>query len=703
MREKKDVFFKKKSNNLPIPGTGLNRRQTSQNIIKEYGTVLSSSINMFIRILVFFTIGIYLCTCLKSNVSAYAIGIPASESDFEMQGNSEINDVFEASKIVESIDLQNSTIMVLADPGYSSTQGMCVVGDRYVIVGRYKTDGSKDLMVYDVIGKKIMASNVFMKTEPDEPDAGRNVDLGHLNGLTYYNGYLYLPRENYKDIVRLKLNKDFSIIFDSVVYCSLDGEQTPTNISCHNGVFYWVASGRDNNGICVYCSKDDFTTTELAFSSSFNSLADRNAIVKQGMSFDGKYLFFAFTGRLNVPAIESVTDYQKLFRNTEKIIITLPDGKIVRCLTFARGSYGEIEDVDTISIDGNVYLIISCNQNDNGVACIYAVPLFKDTVSSPCLEGVNLEGCFFFDCYDYEVYCDNRYCYFDESHDYDVLRSNPFASGMTQDRFTNVYAALNYIKRLGCQAKLHLTGEYGNLVFRNLPAGISFVLDDAKIDSLSFIQCAEINLAGHNVAVLGRLYSENSIVLISDGISLKGTDSAKYAIEAHSSILTGSFADIKGYEEIINNSQSIVSIFGFDDNSSSIRYFNSESVFFPNQGLSLFEDERTNVYSVGYYNQKVKTIISQYEKTVMLNLMVNSGLLLQNTDNMNLTGILPKEFCPAEDCIFQAIIAENEDGDGLIGFCTVQITKDGQINIYADSKLLLSGTFVLVTATYIAL
>ena len=466
----------------------------------------------------------------------------------------------ESLTLVESIDLRRGAFLMLADQGYTSTQGMCVINDRYLVIARYKTDGSRDLAVYDVLKKEIVASNVFKKRNPEIPDSGTNVDLEHCNAITYWDGYLYIPRfANKHDIVRLKFCDDCSIIYDSVAYMAGEGEAAPLDIACHNGIFYLTTAGRRGRGFDIYRSTDGLNSLEYAFSSDFGGLVNTRSIVKQGLSFDGTYLYFPFTGVLNALFMPERRDTQNLKRSMERIIVTKTDGEIVREFSFSRGNYGEIEDVDILTLRGNTSLIISCNRNGNNVACVYAVPLFQNTVSSAYLEGTGIDGRLYSESGDLEVFCDNRTCY--ENGVYDPLQSRPFATGLEEDPFTDVYAAIHYIEKSACAATLYLRGNYGELSFDNLGAGLRIVLDGANVRSMQISRCPEITLEGKNDPVLGHLGAEKSVVLVAPGIHMIQTgDGNDCAIEVRYGILTGSFEEIAGYVSRCQEDFSIVNI-----------------------------------------------------------------------------------------------------------------------------------------------
>ena len=594
----------------------------------------------------------------------------------------------QSREFVDTIDLKSHALMTLSDPGYGAVQGMCVAEDRYIIVGRYRKDGAKDLMVYDVIEKKVKASNVFVKSDPSAPDFGTDVDLDHINGLTYYDGYLYIPRSHYRDIIRLKMNADCSIVFDSVVFSSPQGEAVPANISCCDGVFYWLASGLSKGRYSVYCSKDGFKNTSLAFTTDIGGLAAGNLLAKQGMAFDGQHLFFAFSGKLNVPALDDGNDWQKLMRGTEKIVIAATSGEILKTLSFSRGSYGEIEDVDTIQLGSSTYLIVNSNQNENGVSCVYAVPLFKNTIPSGYLEGSNLDGSFYLDKRELAVYCDNTACY--PNDEYDLMLSKPFANGLLQDPFTSVYAAVDYIKRLGCPAKLYLSGSYGNLAFYNLPAGIGFVLNDAEVRSMSFVQCPGITLEGQNKAVLGGLKVEKSVVLAAPGVSLvRRANGPAYGIEAKYSVLTGSFSEMSGFTENVREEQSIVSVSYDGEQKNTAADNNTAQV-----------EDSTSAAELSYYDRGFVTTVARHDKNVML------GLTLHNVttgegNSAAYPGILPNEYRPAANVVFSAVIADSETGANPTGMCSLRIETDGTITVYGGMEQISPNSYILATAAYL--
>ncbi len=588
-----------------------------------------------------------------------------------------------ASEIVDTLDLRGHALMALSDPGYGATQGMCVAENRYIIVGRYRTDGAKDLMVYDVLERRVKASNVFVKSDPEAPDTGTNVDLDHINGMCYENGYLYIPRNKTRDIIRLKMNEDCSIVFDSIAFSAPEGKPTANNVAWHDGVFYWVGSGRSNGRFFIYRSEDGFADTKVAFKSDFGGLAADNLLAKQGMCFDGEHLFFAFSGRLTVPPLGNGTDWQKLVRNTEKIVITKPDGEIVKTLTFSRGSYGEIEDVDTIRLGGSTYLIISCNRNDNNVACVYAVPLYRDTVPAGSLEAVNIDGSFYHDKHELEVYCDTTVCNPDGK--YDLLSANPFATGMVQDPFTSVYAAVDMIKRAGCPARLYLTGDYGKLAFYNLPAGIGFVLKDAEVASLSFTQCPGITLEGQNKAVLGGLTAEKSVILAAPGISLvRKENGPAYAIEANASVLTGSFSGASGFASPLRAQDSLVSVSGCG----------------AEPGTAAVAADQTSVIQLSYYNQEVTAALAKRDKNVMLSLTLRHADLGES-NSAAYPGLLSGEYLPAADVVFPAVIADSETGAGPTGMCSVHIAPDGTITVYGGTEPIKPDSYILCTAVFL--
>ena len=599
-------------------------------------------------------------------------------------------------KLVESIDLRGSALMILSDPGYTSTQGMCVIEDRYVAVGRYKSDGSKDIMVFDLIEKRVKRSNTFRQLDSFTPNYGTCVDLDHVNSLAYHDGFLYVPRtSSNRDILRLRVNEDCSIGFDSVAYAAPEGGSKPTNIACHDGVYYWLASGGSNGKFYVYRTAD-FKNIELAFGSDFGGLVKADAIVKQGMAYDGEYLYFAFTGRLNVPELQ---DVQRTMRDTEKIIITRTDGTIVRVLDFSRGSYGEIEEIDTATIDGNKFLLISCNRNDSNVSCVYAVPLYKDTVPSPVLEAANVDGSFFFDHRDYTVYCDNEGCYKDGI--YDPLESRPFASGLEQDPFSSVYAALNQVKRCGCPATLIVRGAYGNLSFQNLPSGITFVFENSSISSLTFSQCPGVTVSGKKDAVIGRIKAVKSVVLAAPGIKLRSEGIGdNTSVEAENSIFVGAFDEISGFAEPIKEQQSLVLVYGPDGEvfGSATAQEHSLDALLQND----YTNDITDIIVTEFLSCENQQLIIKQGNYVMLGLVLGNGTKLTNSTGNDLAGTLPMAYWPAMDVNVPAVAAENSDGSGSVCICMVHIDPNGEISVIGSKDQISKANYIIATATYLS-
>ena len=604
-------------------------------------------------------------------------------------------------EIINNINLQNRAFMCISDRGYTSTQGMCVINNQYVVIARYLEDNAKDLMVYDALNKSIVSSNVFRITDPDTWSKGTNVDLDHANGLAYNKNFIYVPRSGYGDIVKLKINKDFSIVFDSIVYTAPESTLTPVNIACHDGIFYWTVAGNDDGQFTIYRTTD-FNTVDIAFSSDFGGLVRTNALTRQGLAFDGNYLYFAFSGRLNVPANEGGTDKQKLMRNTEKIIVTETTGKILRVLEFSRGSYGEIEDVDICSIDRSEYLLIGCNQNDNGVAHVYTVPVFDNTVPSKYFETTNIDG--ILDEYnktDLKFYCDNTNCFIDGK--YYPLHSNPFASGLEQDPFTDVYAALSCIKRCDCPATLYLTGLYGNLLFCNLPSELNIVISNAEIDSLVFVQCPGVTVSGENNAVLRHLKAERSIVLTSPGIKMERSEEGPtYAIEANNALVIGSFSKMVGYDKAVRGLQGVVAVSidesDFEDNSK--LGIGEGSLIYVNEKRELLPENKRESFIINYVGCINENAVEKYEKNVMLNLTLGNGTPFTEASGNDYIGTLPKGYWPTDNVTASAMATASNTGEGECVPCILYISSNGKLSIRGDADRLRNMSFVFATVTF---
>lgn len=634
--------------------------------------------------------------CFGSSVSQMKLSMAAPAKPATIETNCPVQ------TLIDSFDLQNQGILALADPMYSSAQGMCSIDNRYIVVARYRKDKSRDLMVYDLIEKRIKSSNIFAKTDPSGPDSGNNVDIGHVNDITYHNGFLYIPRGgDSKDIIRLKVDKDFSIHFDRVVYKASKDNPLPVNLACHNGVFYWTGSSIVNNNIQVFRTKD-FKTIDLVFATDFGGLVADHAIGRQGMAFDGEHFFFAFSGRLDVPdSDQSATDAAKLRMNTEKVIITGTDGTIERVLGYPRGSYGEIEDVDTMIVNGNTYLLLNTNKDKNGVACVYAVPLYMDTVPSFFLEppSRNSNSNSY---YRTDVYCDNTACYKDGN--YNPLYSNPFASGLAQDKFTSLEAALNFISRHEMMTSLHVSGRYDEISLRDLPNGFVIVLDNAYIGTLKLTECPNITLYGENAAHLGRLNIEKGSILLGPGISMYSSpENEEHAIEINHAILDGSVQEMIGYQQAVYAVNGIVnlSIATSDFWDYSELAGGEDSLLYVNGIPQMCSKNETETFKTVYLGRTNENTVIKNGKNIMLSLILGDGSFFSNATGSDYVGTLMEMYRPSVDVVVPAVIAEKENGDGMVGYCTLYIGKNGQIFAKGNVDQLQSARYILATATYL--
>ena len=295
-----------------------------------------------------------------------------------------------------------------------------------------------------------------------------------------------------------------------------------------------------------------------------------------------------------------------------------------------------------------------------------------------------------------EVYCDNTACY--EAGKYDPLNSNPFASGLTQDRFTSVYAALNFIKRHGCPATLYLTGEYKDLVFKNLPAGMNIVLLDAKIGSISFSDCPETALSGEHSATVGFLKAEKSVVLVTPGISLtKMTEEANHAIELYYTVLIGSFTGIYGYDTALFEEQSLVNVNCTAEDRTIRAGYEIPDVI---QTVKSPADTEIEMLSLSYLGGDLQYDAVKSGNNVTLKMTIRNACLTEEKEAVY-EGMLPEELCPVIDIIVPALISESDTGSDPVAVCSVCLSVDGIIKVYGDHHIAQDAHYILVTLSYI--
>lgn len=438
------------------------------------------------------------------------------ESVTEDKLNDDIAKVYHAGKFVDNLELDDIGFLTMYDSGYTSLQGICVVDDQYLVVCRYSGD-NRILQVYDVINKTLVKNNEFTDSQ-----------IGHVNSLTYDDGYVYLATLNATyDIVKLQFDsEDGTLTYDSVVYSH--GIQAK-NIAVYNGEF-WMAGRRTTGSAYRFYKTTDFETVELAFETDFsNSVGELD---EQGLAVNEEYVFIPFSQYppdTNTPTLE---------RMEEKIMVCKHDGTLVKVLSYPRVSYGEIEDVDIIILNDQPYLFIGTNQNDEHVSCVWTSRLFTFTKNNPILKKPKFKG----------KYNSTRFYIWVDSEN-----GTPFADGNQTNPFKDLPSALLFARNTGVACSLILLGTFSDTItIRSMPAPMEVNLSaNTKIKELSIRECSQIYINASDTSELAHLYVDHSSVF-SRGLLpfTKGDNNYTEAMAINRSTVIIQAGAITGYSRV---------------------------------------------------------------------------------------------------------------------------------------------------------
>ena len=277
----------------------------------------------------------------------------------------EIQNTIEESSI-EPINILNSIYTMFGDARITASEGMCVIEDKYVCVCYYLTedpDNKKLLMIYDLENQIIASTTTFYKEDSSSPDSGTNVDLGHVNSLSYCNGYLYATTlsPNY-DIIELSINlNDFNIQFSR----RLTSSYYISSAVKYEESFYLYVSNY-NNKVALLKSDNNLNSLELVF---YLDEIFGTGDTSQGLEYDGEYFYFATsTTAQGIGSDATIYDLTRYLRET--IHVLNKKGEIVKYLWYPRGDGTEIEDISVLRYNNQKFLIINPNV-DNNCAFLY--------------------------------------------------------------------------------------------------------------------------------------------------------------------------------------------------------------------------------------------------------------------------------------------------------------------------------------------
>lgn len=452
---------------------------------------------------------------------------PAINQDNLNHMDQGIYDAHQMVTLLDTLRFRKAAFLSMYDSGLSSLQGITTMEDRYLLVIRYEGN-DRHFKVYDIIDKVLLNDTIFTDAQ-----------VGHCNSAAYYNGKVYVATINTNcDIVSLVFNQaDGSLSYGEVVYT---GGINANSLAVHGGEF-WLSSYTLSDGKFQYYKTTDFNTVELGFKSDFDGL--QPYLVSQGMDFDGNYLYITFSATYQGSGSGSALP--RLSRLTELIYVVDTDGNILRCWDFPRGTYSEIEDVSTITVNGQHYIFVGFNQDTGGVTNVFVSPLTADTTMITQFDQPDFDDALF--------YGDYLVTYLDTTSGTD------FGDGSAANPFKAWNCALSFIRRANVPVKLSIKGSFGNAEIHNIKVPLCLSADAAtSITSLAIYGCPSFYFDSNNAITLGSLSINYSTVYVRSGLNLVG--SGTQAISIYRSVLTGGLTQVTGFTNLLAAFNSIVSL-----------------------------------------------------------------------------------------------------------------------------------------------
>lgn len=450
---------------------------------------------------------------------------PAINQDNLNHMDQGIYDAHQMVTLVDTLRFRKAAFLSMYDSGLSSLQGITTMEDRYLLVIRYEGT-NRHFKVYDVIDKVLLNDTVFTDTQ-----------VGHCNSAAYYNGKVYVTTINTDcDVVSLVFNQaDGSFSYGEVVYT---GGVSVNSLAVHGGEF-WLSSYTLSNGKFQYYKTTDFNTVELAFKTDFDGL--QPYLTAQGMDFDGNYLYLTFSSTYQGSGSGSALS--RLSRLTELIYVVNTDGNILRCWDFPRGTYSEIEDVSTITVNGQHYIFVGFNQDTKGVSNVFVSPLMADTTMVTQFDQPDFDDALYYGDY-LQTYLDST-------------AGTDFGDGSSSNPFKSWECAFSFIRRANVPVKLYIKGTFGSVEINCVKTPLCLDASAAtSIGSLSVYGCPSLYFDSSNAITMGSLSLNYSTMYVRSGFNLVG--SGTQGISVYRSVLTGGLTQVTGFTNLMAAFNSIV-------------------------------------------------------------------------------------------------------------------------------------------------
>jgi len=433
---------------------------------------------------------------------------------------------FNSQHFVDNLHIRTGAFITNNDTGITSSQGMCVINNRYLVVCRY-SGSNRVFKVYDIINKSEVAESTIPATQ-----------VGHVNSLTYSNGYIYCTTlEENMGVVRLIVNLEtFQIAYDSIatseVYVALCVQDSD--------IYGWKVE--NENWACFKLSPA-FSNPVRLFETDFANSMDY--ISMQGCTTDGTFLYVAISGQY----ISGNTTPDELKRFTEYVYVFDMTGNIIKTFNMSRGVLGEIEDIEIITVNSQKYIALNFNVNDVGVTSVYIAELLTDTAPVTQFLTTDIHSTIANSAgEDFNIYVSEAI-------------GNDFADGSLTKPFKTINAAITFIKRAAIPAVLFIRdGSFTTLYLRNLDTPLTIFFDDGTVAGVFIYRAGTITFdrtGGYpGTTITGQLTVNETVIMSRTGPNFEGSG---IAINLIRSAFIGDLArTLTGYTAALTGNMSFV-------------------------------------------------------------------------------------------------------------------------------------------------
>ena len=415
------------------------------------------------------------------------------------------------SQFVDNIDMKQIPLIAETRSGYVSSQGMCVVENKYVVVCRYyQVDSESDyqgraLLVYDIVSKTYLGESRFTRNQ-----------LGHVNSLSYFDGFIYVStgeQEFNYAIVKLKINLNtFEITYDSIAFQTSDYLIYSFAINSNYSYFIGYSNLTRRTVLCKFENFENIVElTTIVTKSVYDESQDILGGATQGLAVDDEFIYVPLSGKIG-----SSSDYSL---SQEIIIVYNQIGEIVTFFKYSRGSYGELEDVDIVTFRNSKYILINTNVSNFAYNEIFSNKLYTFCEPVRWLEPFRIDS---------GTDGSNEYLnlYVDGSVD------DPFAIGSQNRPFSQINYASLLSNRFMRSTKIYASNINQNYIqiYQNIAKIIIVFVGENHINRNMLLENSKIQIESDSstsgyVTVGGTATITDSELIVVSGLKFVGQDS----------------------------------------------------------------------------------------------------------------------------------------------------------------------------------